>query len=83
MNKEHFTKKENFYLKLGLEHKFGVLKSGSLFSAPPTSFLGDSWLKLNFLGKVLWPPNLGESASMRSTQDWATMAREVSGVVRP
>ena len=69
----------NLSLTLGLEHRFGVLKSGSRFSAP-SSFLGDSWLKLNFLGKVLVR---GESASMRSTQDWATIVLEVSGVLRP
>ena len=69
----------NLSLKLGLEHRFGVRKSGSRFSAP-SSFLGDSWLKLNFLGNDL---ALGESASMRSTQDWATMVLDVSGVLRP
>lgn len=69
----------NLSLKLGLEQRFGVLKSGFLFSA---SCLGDSWVKLNFLGKDL-ELDLGDSASMRSTQDCATIAREVRGVVRP
>ena len=64
----HHSISRSSYLKLGLEQRFGVLKSGSLFSAPGGSFLGESCeRKLNFLGKDL--EVLGDSASMRSTQD--------------
>jgi len=58
----------NFSLKLGREQRLGVLKSGSLFSAPDASFLGESCgRKLNLFGKIL--EVLGDSASIRSTQD--------------
>ena len=69
-----------YYLKLGLEHKFGVLKSGSLFSDPNTSFLGDSWMKLNFWWNDFMP--LGESVSIKSTHDWTEPALLLSGVLR-
>lgn len=63
----------NLSLKLGLEHKLGVLKPGSLFSVSNWSFgLGE--------GKDFDP--LGESVSIRSTQDWAELALLVKGVVR-
>jgi len=56
----------NFSLKLGREQRFGVLKSGSLFSAPGGSFLGESYeRKLNFLGNVL--EVLGDSGQAEAT----------------
>lgn len=63
----------NLSLKLGLEHKLGVLKPGSLFSVSNWSFgLGE--------GNDFEP--LGESVSIKSTQDWAELALLVKGVVR-
>ena len=60
------------YLKLGREHRFGVLNPGSLFSRPPTStppptliFPGEG--KVNFLGCWVLEER-GDSA--RLTQDW-------------
>jgi len=62
----------NLSLKLGLEHKFGVLNPGSLFSESKESFPGE--------GNIFDP--LGVSVSIRSTHDWAELALLVSGVVR-
>ena len=54
-----------FYLKLGLEQRFGVLNSGSLFSSPPLG--GDS--RSNLLG-LLNPEWKVRGESPRFTQDW-------------
>ena len=54
----------NLSLKLGLEHRFGVLKSGSLFSDPPASLLGLSVLKLNFFGNVFVPSLLEQECEL-------------------
>ena len=54
-----------FYLKLGLEQRFGVLNSGSLFSSPPLG--GDS--RSNLLG-LLNPDWKVRGESPRFTQDW-------------